>query len=103
MIEQESKEEVRNPFLGEIETEIVGMQYHEANIDPGEQVNLEREPRTHGTGVPSEWITANSSRWVIYPRIWRLGWLRCSTGGKSIWTAMCQRIPWTSAKRLRAG
>ena len=34
---------VRNPFLGEIESEIVGMQYHEARLGPGEQINLERE------------------------------------------------------------
>ena len=48
MITQESKEEVRNPFLGEIESEIVGMQHHNAKIDPGEQINLEREPKnTH--------------------------------------------------------
>ncbi len=45
---KESKEEVRNPFLGEIEAEIVGMQHHEARIHPGEQINLEREPKnTH--------------------------------------------------------
>ena len=43
MTEQAVPEEVRDHFLGEIETEIVGMQYHEAKIDPGEQVNLERE------------------------------------------------------------
>ncbi|MGO9114040.1 MAG: ARPP-1 family domain-containing protein [Thermoguttaceae bacterium] len=44
MIEQE---EVRNPFLGEIETEIVGMQ-HKAKVLPGEQINLEREAKnTH--------------------------------------------------------
>ena len=36
---------MRNPFLGEIETEIVGMQYHKAKILPGEQVNLERESK----------------------------------------------------------
>ena len=45
MIEQELKEQVRNPFLGEIETEIVGMQYHKAKINPGEQINLEREAK----------------------------------------------------------
>lgn len=45
MIAQESKEEVRNPFLGEIECEIVGMQHHKAKIDPGEQINLERESK----------------------------------------------------------
>ena len=39
-------EEVRNPFLGEIESEIVGMQHHKAKIDPGEQINLERESKT---------------------------------------------------------
>ena len=48
MIAQESKEEIRNPFLGEIESEIVGMQHHKAKIDPGEQIDLEREPKnTH--------------------------------------------------------
>ena len=41
----EPKTQVRAPFLGEIETEIVGMQYHEAKILPGEQVNLERESK----------------------------------------------------------
>ena len=40
-----SKNEVRNPFLGEIETEIVGMQHHKAKMLPGEQVNLERESK----------------------------------------------------------
>jgi hypothetical protein len=44
MPEQDSQEEIRAPFLGEIETEIVGMQYHKAKIQPGEQVNLERKP-----------------------------------------------------------
>jgi hypothetical protein len=33
----------RNAFLGEIETEIVGMQHHKARMCPGEQVNLERK------------------------------------------------------------
>jgi hypothetical protein len=40
-----------NPFpspeeqlLGEIETEIAGIQHHEAVVHPGEQVSLEREP-----------------------------------------------------------
>src|SRR5664279_2753392 len=33
----------RNAFLGEIETEIVGMQHYKARMCPGEQVNLERE------------------------------------------------------------
>ncbi len=42
------QEEVRNPFLGEIETEIIGMQHHKAKIDPGEQINLERQAKnTH--------------------------------------------------------
>ena len=31
-------------LLGEIETRIVGMQYYDATVRPGEQVNLEREP-----------------------------------------------------------
>jgi len=37
-------EEVRS-LLGEIESEIVGMQYHKARIHPGERVNLERESK----------------------------------------------------------
>ena len=45
MIEHELKEDVRNPFLGEIETEIVGMQHHKAKVDPGEQISLEREAK----------------------------------------------------------
>jgi hypothetical protein len=45
MTEQEVDEEVRSPFLGEIETEIVGMQCHKAKIHPGEQVNLERDSK----------------------------------------------------------
>ena len=45
MTEQDIEEKVRNGFLGEIETEIVGMQYHEARVLPGEQVNLERESK----------------------------------------------------------
>ncbi len=45
MIEQER---VRNHFLGEIETEIVGRQHHTAKVFPGEQVNLERQTKnTH--------------------------------------------------------
>ena len=31
-------------LLGEIETEIVGRQYHSAGVQPEERVNLEREP-----------------------------------------------------------
>jgi hypothetical protein len=31
-------------LLGEIETSVVGMQYHDAAIAPGERANLEREP-----------------------------------------------------------
>ena len=39
---------VRDLLLGEIETEIVGMQYHKARIHPGEQINVERESKnTH--------------------------------------------------------
>lgn len=40
---QDGKHRVQRALLGEIETEIVGLRY-EAGIDPGEQVNLEREP-----------------------------------------------------------
>ena len=40
MIEEQAGQD---PFLGEIETEIVGTQFHKAN--PSEQVNLERESK----------------------------------------------------------
>jgi len=36
-------DDVRDLLLGEIETEIVGMQYQKARIHPGEQINVERE------------------------------------------------------------
>ena len=42
MIEQE---QVRNQFLGEIETEIVRMRHHAAKVRPSEQINLERESK----------------------------------------------------------
>ena len=45
MTVQEVKQAVRSPFLGEIETEIVGMQRRKARIQPGEQINLERESK----------------------------------------------------------
>ena len=74
MIEQESKEEVRNQFLGEIETEIVGMQYHKAKIHPGEQINLERESKnTHdrrairvenGHFEPVGYLPRNMASWL---------------------------------------
>ena len=35
---------VSGRFLGSIETQIVGMQYHEATVRPGEKIYLEREP-----------------------------------------------------------
>jgi len=40
---ENSQEEIRNPFLGEIETEVVGMRQHQAGLDPGEQINVERQ------------------------------------------------------------
>ena len=45
MTEQAVAEQVQNHFLGEIETEIAGMQYHAARAVPGEHVNLEREAK----------------------------------------------------------
>ena len=44
MIETQDRN-VRNHFLGEIETEIVGRQHHKAKVFPGEQVNLERQAK----------------------------------------------------------
>ena len=43
MSDPEWDEWVRDPFLGEIESVIVGTRHHNARILPGEQVNLERE------------------------------------------------------------
>ena len=37
--------EIQDSLLGEIETEIVGRQYHAAKILPGDQVNLERDSK----------------------------------------------------------
>ena len=42
---EDTEERVRNSLLGEIETEVVGMQHHKAKLRPGEQVNLERESK----------------------------------------------------------
>lgn len=48
MLTQDAQEAVRDSLLGEIETEIVGMQYHKARVQPGERVNLERDSKnTH--------------------------------------------------------
>ncbi len=103
MIEQELKEDVRNPFLGEIETEIVGMQYRKAKIDPGEQVNLEREAKdTHdrrairvenGHDEPVGYLPKNMASWLA-PLI--------DSGAKSIWMATCPRISFLPKKRLHA-
>ena len=43
MLAQDAEERVRNSLLGEVETEIVGMEHHKARLHPGEQVNLDRE------------------------------------------------------------
>ena len=71
MIEQE---QVRNHFLGEIETEIVGMQYHKAKVFPGEQINLEREAKNahdrrairveNGQFEPVGYLPRNMASWL---------------------------------------
>jgi hypothetical protein len=71
MIEQEH---VRNHFLGEIETEIVRRQYHKAKVQPGEQVNLERQtknahdPRAirveNGQFEPVGYLPKSMSSWL---------------------------------------
>ena len=38
MLTQDAEDRVRNSLLGEIETEIVGVQHHKAKLHPGEQV-----------------------------------------------------------------
>ena len=50
-------------LLGEIETRIVGMRHHDAQVDPGEQVNLEGRSRAPpGVTRNSRGKTAASSR-----------------------------------------
>jgi hypothetical protein len=44
MVIEHSPKSPNEQLLGEVETRIVGMQYHEAEVAPGEQINLEREP-----------------------------------------------------------
>jgi len=71
MIEQEP---VRNHFLGEIETEIVGMQYHKAKVFPSEQINLERESKNahdrrairveNGRAEPVGYLPKNMASWL---------------------------------------
>ena len=65
--------EVRNVLLGEIESEIVGMQYHQGNVQPGEQVNLERESNAHnrqailvenGRHEPVGYLPKKMSSWL---------------------------------------
>jgi hypothetical protein len=52
-------------LLGEIETEIVGFQHHDAMVQPGEQVHFEREPdNIHDTSAI--WVKDASSRPVGY-------------------------------------
>ena len=38
----------KEELLGEIETRVVGMQYYENVVTPGEQVNLERDRKHLG-------------------------------------------------------
>jgi SWI/SNF-related matrix-associated actin-dependent regulator of chromatin subfamily A3 len=40
----------KQQLLGEIETHIAGRQYREASVEPGEHVNLEREPENEHDG-----------------------------------------------------
>jgi hypothetical protein len=37
----------KEQFLGEIETEVAGVQYHDTQVEPGQHANLEREPGNH--------------------------------------------------------
>ena len=100
MIEQER---VRNHFLGEIETEIVGRQYHKAKVFPGEQVNLERQAKN-----------AHDRRAILVEngQFDPVGYLPRIDGfvagpadrrrGKSTWTAMCRRASPRPKKKLHA-
>ena len=44
MTKESTEVRPREQLLGEIEARITGMQYYEADVAPGEQINLEREP-----------------------------------------------------------
>jgi len=44
MIAKPSQNTSEEQLLGEIETHIVGLQYHDAAFEPGEAIHLEREP-----------------------------------------------------------
>ena len=44
MTASQSKTAAKEQLLGEIEARITGMQYYEADVDPGERINLERYP-----------------------------------------------------------
>ena len=44
MVTNHSRKSPEEQLLGEIETRIVGMQYYEVDVEPGQQANLEREP-----------------------------------------------------------
>ena len=71
------EENVRNPLLGEIETQIVGMQCHKARIHPGEQINTERESKnTHdrrairvenGHFEPVGYLPKSMASWLAQP------------------------------------
>jgi hypothetical protein len=73
MTEQETQ--VRDSLLGEIETEIVGMQYHKARILPGEQINLERESKDaddrrairieNGHCEPVGYLPRKTASWLV--------------------------------------
>jgi hypothetical protein len=75
MSDQETQEEVRDSFLGEIETEIVGMQYHQNKILPGDQINLEREPNSpddsrairveNGYHEPVGYLSPKMASWLV--------------------------------------
>ncbi|NQT15057.1 MAG: HIRAN domain-containing protein [Planctomycetes bacterium] len=44
MTKESTEVRPREQLMGEIEARITGMQYYEANVAPGEQIHLEREP-----------------------------------------------------------
>jgi hypothetical protein len=46
MIKEHIQKDLRNPFLGEIETEVLGVRCRKARINPGDQINLERDSNT---------------------------------------------------------
>ena len=66
MVDNSNVAGAADPILGEIETRVVGMRYHDAKLTFGERVNLEREP---GNGHDSNAICVENGRFDLVGRL----------------------------------